>query len=125
LNINDLDFIFNNLFHYQNYYKEFLQNLNNPYHILPIEKIYDNELNMMFLIRKDYHESKDTITFIIAGYTNSITNIGRILAFSHGKNTSSRRVPEGDGVTPGCFWGFPKEFLLFIHELGGVKVESS
>ena len=48
-----------------------------------------------------------------------------IVAFSHGKNTSSRRVPEGDGVTPGCFWGFPKEFLLFIHELGGVKVESS
>jgi len=56
-----------------------------PYLIHCIEKIYDNELNMMFLIRKDYHEYKDTITFIIAGYTNSITNIGRILAFSHGK----------------------------------------
>jgi len=53
-----------------------------PYLIHCIEKIYDNDLNMMFLIHKEY---KDTITYIIAGYTNSITNIGRILAFSHGK----------------------------------------
>jgi hypothetical protein len=47
-----------------------------------IENIYDTNLNMIFLIHKEY---KDTITFIIAGYTNSITNIGRILAFSYGK----------------------------------------
>ena len=52
------------------------------YNVQCIEKIYDNNLNMIFLINKNY---KDTITFIIAGYTNSITNIGRILAFSYGK----------------------------------------
>ena len=46
-----------------------------------------------------------------------------IVAFSHGSNTSSRRVPEGADVKPGCFWGFPKEFLVFIHGLAGVKVE--
>ena len=45
-----------------------------------------------------------------------------IVAFSHGANTSSRRIPSGAEVKPGCFWGFPREFLLFIHGLAGVKV---
>ena len=45
-----------------------------------------------------------------------------IVAFSHGKNASSRRVPSDADVKPGCFWGFPKEFLVFIHGLAGVKV---
>lgn len=48
-----------------------------------------------------------------------------IVAFSHGKNVSSRRVPSGADVKPGCFWGFPKEFLEFIHGLVGVKVVSA
>ena len=45
-----------------------------------------------------------------------------IVAFSHGLNTSSRRIPSGTDVKPGCFWGFPKEFLMFIHGLAGIKV---
>lgn len=45
-----------------------------------------------------------------------------IVAFSHGANTSGRRVPSGEGMKPGCFWGFPKEFLTFVHGLAGVKV---
>jgi hypothetical protein len=45
-----------------------------------------------------------------------------IVAFSHGRNASSRRVPAGDDIKPGCFWGFPREFLEFIHGLAGVKV---
>jgi hypothetical protein len=45
-----------------------------------------------------------------------------IVAFSHGKNVSSRRIPSGAEVKPGCFWGFPKEFLVFVHGLAGVKV---
>jgi hypothetical protein len=45
-----------------------------------------------------------------------------IVAFSHGRNVSSRRVPSDAGVKPGCFWGFPKEYLEFIHGLAGVKV---
>lgn len=45
-----------------------------------------------------------------------------IVAFSHGKNASSRRVPSGADVKPGCFWGFPREFLEFVHGLAGVKV---
>jgi hypothetical protein len=57
-------------------------NDNFPYLNHCIEKIYDNDLNMIFLVHKDF---KDTVTFIICGYTNSITNIGRILAFSYGK----------------------------------------
>lgn len=48
-----------------------------------------------------------------------------IVAFSHGKNTSSRRVPGGDDVKPGCFWGFPKEFLVFIHGLAGIKIQEA
>jgi hypothetical protein len=47
-----------------------------------------------------------------------------IVAFSHGKNVSSRRIPSGANVTPGCFWGFPKEFLEFLHGLAGIKVVS-
>lgn len=45
-----------------------------------------------------------------------------IVAFSHQKNTSGRRIP-ADDAKPGCFWGFPKEYLLYIHNLVGVKVE--
>jgi len=45
-----------------------------------------------------------------------------IVAFSHGKNASSRRVPSGADVKPGCFWGFEKEFLMFIHGLAGISV---
>jgi len=45
-----------------------------------------------------------------------------IVAFSHGANTSSRRIPSGAEVKPGCFWGFPKEFLMFVHGLAGIKV---
>jgi hypothetical protein len=47
-----------------------------------------------------------------------------IVAFSHGKNTSSRRIPSDAEVKPGCFWGFPKEFLVFIHGIAGVKIVS-
>jgi hypothetical protein len=45
-----------------------------------------------------------------------------IVAFSHGKNQSSRRIPATD-LKPACFWGFPKEYLVFIHKLAGVEVE--
>lgn len=45
-----------------------------------------------------------------------------IVAFSHGGNQSSRRIPPTDSQ-PACFWGFPREYLLFIHKLAGVEVE--
>lgn len=45
-----------------------------------------------------------------------------IVAFSHKKNTSGRRIPAED-AKPGCFWGFPKEFLIYIHRLAGIEVE--
>jgi hypothetical protein len=45
-----------------------------------------------------------------------------IVAFSHKKNTSGRRIP-ADDAKPGCFWGFPKEYLIYIHRLAGVEVE--
>ena len=44
-----------------------------------------------------------------------------IVAMSHGKNASSRRIPEAG--KPSCFWGFPKEFLIFLHKLAGVDIE--
>jgi len=43
-----------------------------------------------------------------------------IVAFSHGKNMSSRKIPDGE---PSCFWGFPQEYLTFIHGLAGITVE--
>lgn len=45
-----------------------------------------------------------------------------IVAMSHNKNASSRRAATGD-AKPSCFWGFPKEFLVFLHGLAGVQVE--
>ena len=45
-----------------------------------------------------------------------------IVAFSHGGNQSTRRIPPTD-QKPACFWGFPKEYLVFIHGLVGVELE--
>jgi cellulose synthase/poly-beta-1,6-N-acetylglucosamine synthase-like glycosyltransferase len=44
-----------------------------------------------------------------------------IVAFSHGANQSSRRLPPSD-QPPSCFWGFPKEYLVFVHGLVGVDI---
>jgi hypothetical protein len=43
-----------------------------------------------------------------------------IVAMSHGKNITSRRFPDGN---PSCFWGFSKEFLIFLHKLANIDVE--
>jgi len=48
-----------------------------------------------------------------------------IVAFSHGKNVSSRRVPSDPDTPPSCFWGFPKEFLQFVHGLAGITVSTA
>jgi hypothetical protein len=45
-----------------------------------------------------------------------------IVAFTHRGNSSGRRIPPAG--PPSCFWGFPQEFLVFIHELAGVEVEA-
>jgi hypothetical protein len=45
-----------------------------------------------------------------------------IVAFTHGQNQSGRRLPPQD-QPPSCFWGFPREYLVFIHGLVGVNVE--
>jgi Glycosyl transferase family 2 len=47
-----------------------------------------------------------------------------IVAFSHGDNSTSRRVPDL-GEPNGCFWGFPPQYLKFIHGLVGIAVEDS
>jgi glycosyltransferase involved in cell wall biosynthesis len=44
-----------------------------------------------------------------------------IVAFSHGTNQSTRRIPPTD-QKPSCFWHFPQEYLVFIHGLVGVEV---
>jgi hypothetical protein len=46
-----------------------------------------------------------------------------IVAFSHGTNASDRRVPPATTKEVACFWGFPKEYLVFIHKLAGVELE--
>ncbi len=45
-----------------------------------------------------------------------------IVAFSHGENKSGRCIPPSENP-PGCFWSFPKEYLVFIHKLVGIDVE--
>ncbi len=44
-----------------------------------------------------------------------------IVAFSHGSNSCSRRIPEDAPVS--CFWNFGIEYLKFIHGLVGVNIE--
>lgn len=44
-----------------------------------------------------------------------------IVAMTHNKNTSGRKGIEG---TPSCYWGFPKEFLQFLHKLVDVEILS-
>lgn len=45
-----------------------------------------------------------------------------IVAFTHDNNASQRRIPPGDAQVS-CFWGFPREYLIFIHRLAGVEIE--
>jgi glycosyltransferase involved in cell wall biosynthesis len=44
-----------------------------------------------------------------------------IVALNHGKNISSRKIPDGP---PNCFWGFPLPLLEFLHGLVGVKIDA-
>jgi hypothetical protein len=63
----------------------------------------------------------------ISGRENQVIEIPPqqiIVAFSHGNNQSSRRIPPSD-QNPACFWGFPKEYLIFIHGLVGVEIEDN
>ena len=46
-----------------------------------------------------------------------------IVAFSHKGNVSGRRIPGLDVKEISCFWNFPKEYLIFIHELAGMEVD--
>ena len=43
-----------------------------------------------------------------------------IVAFNHSLNQSKRQIPEE--TKPGCFWGFPQDFLKFIHGIVGVEI---
>jgi glycosyltransferase involved in cell wall biosynthesis len=45
-----------------------------------------------------------------------------LVALNHGKNTSSR-VIAGRAQT-GCFWGWDKQFITWLHGLIGVQVEA-
>lgn len=46
-----------------------------------------------------------------------------IVAMSHSQNSTSRRIPPGPSGKPSCFWGFPKEFLKWIHGLVDIELE--
>ena len=43
-----------------------------------------------------------------------------IVALSHNANVGDRSMPAAGN---GCFWGFPKPLLEFLHGLVGIKVE--
>jgi hypothetical protein len=44
-----------------------------------------------------------------------------IVAFNHRQNSTSRKIP--DRADKGCFWGFPKEYLEFVHKIAGMDIE--
>jgi hypothetical protein len=45
-----------------------------------------------------------------------------IVAMSHSQNSTSRRIP-GISGKPSCFWGFPREYLKWIHGLVDIELE--
>jgi hypothetical protein len=45
-----------------------------------------------------------------------------IVALSHRNNTGGRAMPDAGN---GCFWGFPRPLLEFLHGLVGIKVEAA
>ena len=45
-----------------------------------------------------------------------------IVALSHRNNTGDRKMPDAGN---GCFWGFPRPLLEFLHGLVGIKVEAA
>ncbi len=47
-----------------------------------------------------------------------------IVSFTHGENSTSRRIP-GEEANKGCFWGFPKPYLEFVHKLAGMEIEET
>lgn len=44
-----------------------------------------------------------------------------IVAFNHRQNSSARKIP--DSAEKGCFWGFPKEYLEFVHKIAGMEID--
>jgi hypothetical protein len=48
-----------------------------------------------------------------------------LVALSHQGNASGRRIPSDATTTPGCFWNFPKEYLIWLHKLAGIEVEET
>ena len=47
-----------------------------------------------------------------------------IVAFTHAGNIRKDIGITDKNSKPSCFWGFPREYLEFIHGLAGIKVES-
>ncbi len=47
-----------------------------------------------------------------------------IVAFTHSNNIRKDIGITDKNSKPSCFWGFPREYLEFIHGLAGIKVES-
>jgi hypothetical protein len=45
-----------------------------------------------------------------------------IVALNHRNNVGGRKIPDTE---PGCFWGFPRPLLEFLHGLVGIKVEAA
>lgn len=59
----------------------------------------------------------------ISGRENNVIELQPqqiIVAFNHSSNQSRRKIP--DEAKVGCFWGFPKDFLKFIHGIAGVEI---
>ena len=99
-----------------------------PYDIPLAQRISEATLTFKksaWLERKFPHVSISEGEDWISGREDKVIEIPPqqiIVAFSHGANKSGRRIPPSD-TPPGCFWGFPKEYLIFIHKLVGIDVE--
>ena len=47
-----------------------------------------------------------------------------IVAFTHSTNIRKDIGTIDNHSKPSCFWGFPREYLEFIHSLAGISVEN-
>lgn len=100
-----------------------------PWDLGPAKRISEATLTFYksFWEKKKFpHTSQSEGEEFLAGRESALLDIPPqqiLVAFSHQGNSSGRRIPSTDEVKPGCFWGFPKEYTIWIHKLAGIEVE--
>jgi hypothetical protein len=100
-----------------------------PWELSPAERVSEATLTFyksFWEAQKFPHTNMAEGEEFLRGRENQLLDIPPqqiLVAFSHQGNSSGRRIPTPEDMKPGCFWGFPKEYLIWVHKLAGIEVE--